>query len=359
MKSIVLTGGGTAGHVNPNIALIHGLQTEGWDIRYIGSHNGIEKKLIQEVGIPYYGISSGKLRRYVDMKNITDPFKVVKGLFDALILLRNLKPKLVFSKGGYVSVPVVIAAKTLGIPVIIHESDITPGLANKLAIPFAKTICVNFPETLEFVKGKGILTGSPIREALFHGDPVKGQELCGFTDEKPVIMIMGGSQSTVRINTMVRKIAQDLLKNFNIVHICGKGNRDEAFLKIGGYKQFEYVGEELPHLFAITSLMISRAGANAIAEIRALEIPGLLIPLSLEASRGDQILNAQSMERQGFCMVLEEDKMTEKSLAENITRLYKQRQQYITNMENDQAQSGVELVLKEIRKYSGNLANIK
>lgn len=352
MKSIVLTGGGTAGHVNPNIALIPGLQKEGWDIRYIGSHNGIEKKLIQEVGVPYYGIASGKLRRYVDMKNITDPFKVVKGLFDAFILLRKLKPKLVFSKGGYVSVPVVIAAKTLGIPVIIHESDITPGLANKLAIPFAKTICVNFPETLEFVKGKGILTGTPIREALFHGDKEKGKKLCKFTNDKPVIMIMGGSLGAVRINTIIRKIVHDLLKNFNIIHICGKGNIDESFEETSGYSQFEYVGDELPHLFAITSLMISRAGANAIAEIRALEIPGILIPLSLEASRGDQILNAQSMEKQGFYRVLEESKMNEESLTQEIEGLYKERQQYITNMQKDQAQSGVELILKEIRKYN-------
>ena len=352
MKSIVLTGGGTAGHVNPNIALIPGLQEEGWDIRYIGSHNGIEKKLIEEVGIPYYGIASGKLRRYVDMKNITDPFKVVKGLFDAFALLRKLKPKLVFSKGGYVSVPVVIAAKALGIPVIIHESDITPGLANKLAIPFAKTICVNFPETLEFVKGKGILTGTPIREALFHGDQGKGKELCGFINDKPVIMIMGGSLGAVRINTIIRKIAHDLLQDFNVIHICGKGNKDESFVGTSGYQQFEYVGDELPHLFSITSIMISRAGANAIAEIRALEIPGLLIPLSLEASRGDQILNAESMEKQGFYMVLEESKMDEASLIQSIKKLYKEKQQYISNMQKEQTQSGVELILKEIRKYN-------
>ena len=352
VKSIVLTGGGTAGHVNPNIALIPGLQKEGWDIRYIGSHDGIEKKLIQEVGIPYYGISSGKLRRYVDMKNITDPFKVLKGLFDAFALLKKLKPKLVFSKGGYVSVPVVIAAKTLGIPVIIHESDITPGLANKLAMPFAKTICVNFPETLEFVKGKGVLTGTPIREALFHGNQEEGKKLCGFTGDKPVIMMMGGSLGAVRINTMIRKIAHDLLQDFNIIHICGKGNKDESFSNTSGYQQFEYVGDELPHLFSITSLMISRAGANAIAEIRALEIPGLLIPLSLEASRVDQILNAQSMEKQGFYMVLEESKMSETSLTQAVKRLYNERAQYIANMQKVQTQSGVELILQEIHKYN-------
>lgn len=351
MKSIVLTGGGTAGHVTPNIAMIPALEAEGWDIRYIGSHKGIEKELIQKVGVRYYGISSGKLRRYVDLKNITDPFKVIKGLLDAFILLRKLKPKVVFSKGGYVSVPVVMAARMLRIPVIIHESDITPGLANKLAIPFAKKICVNFPETLDHVKGKGVITGTPIREELFNGNGELGKEICSFTSDKPTITIMGGSQGSVRINTMVREVSGALLPRFNIVHICGKGNLNQDFENTPGYKQFEYVGEELPHIFALTSLMISRAGANAIAEITALEIPALLIPLSLEASRGDQILNAQSMEKQGLCKVMEESSMTNKDLEKEIINLYEQREGYIMKMKENQSQSGIKLVLNEIRKY--------
>lgn len=352
MKTIVLTGGGTAGHVTPNIAMIPALQKEGWDIRYIGSHNGIEKELIQEVEIPYYGISSGKLRRYIDLKNITDPFKVVKGLLDAFKVLKKLKPKVVFSKGGYVSVPVVIAAKMLRIPVIIHESDITPGLANKLAIPFAKTICVNFPETLNHVKNKGVLTGTPIREELFNGNKELGKQICNFINDKPTITIMGGSQGSVIINTVIHKTAKKLLTNFNIVHICGKGNIDKAFEKMSGYKQFEYIGEELAHIFAITSLMISRAGANAIAEITALEIPALLIPLSLEASRGDQILNAKSMEKQGLCMVMEESSVNEVTLEQGITTLYKQREVYKAKMKRNHGQSGIKLVLNEIRKYN-------
>lgn len=349
MKSIVLTGGGTAGHVTPNIAMIPTLQKEGWDIRYIGSHNGIEKKLIQDIGVNYYGISSGKLRRYIDLKNISDPFKVVKGLLDAFILLRRLKPKVVFSKGGYVSVPVVIAAKMQGIPVIIHESDITPGLANKIAIPFAKKVCVNFPETLNHVKGRGVITGTPIREELFTGKRDNGKQICGFTDEKPTITIMGGSQGSVRINTIIREILPQLLGDFNIIHICGKENLDKNLDKTSGYKQFEYVGEELPHIFAITDLMVSRAGANAIAEITALKIPALLIPLSLEASRGDQILNANSMKKQGLCMVMEEDSMDEQSLKDAIQKLYSQRSKYIDKMELNQSTSGIKLVLDEIR----------
>lgn len=352
MKSIVLTGGGTAGHVTPNIAMIPALEKEGWDIRYIGSHDGIEKELIKALGIHYYGISSGKLRRYIDLKNITDPFKVVKGLLDAFLLLRRLKPKLVFSKGGYVSVPVVIGAKMLGIPVIIHESDMTPGLANKLAIPFAKKVCVNFPETLDHVKGKGIMTGTPIRAELFNGNIKRGKKLCGFIDEKPVITIMGGSQGSVRINTIIREIATKLLADFNIIHICGKGNLDQEFNNIKGYKQFEYVGKELPDIFAMSSLMISRAGANAIAEITALEIPALLIPLSLEASRGDQILNAKSMEKQGLCMVMEEKDMNEEKFQEAILKLYDQKEQYIKAMKKNQTRNGIKLVLDEIRKHS-------
>ncbi len=352
MKTIVLTGGGTAGHVTPNIAMIPTLEKEGWDIRYIGSHKGIEKELIEQIGIHYYGISSGKLRRYVDLKNVTDPFKVVKGLLDALKLLRKLKPQIVFSKGGYVSVPVVIAAKMLGIPVIIHESDITPGLANKIAISFAKKVCVNFPETLDHVKDRGVITGTPIREELFNGSEELGNKICNFTKDKPTITIMGGSQGSVKINEMVRKITVTLLQSFNIVHICGKGNIDLEFENIPGYKQFEYVGEELPHIFAITSLMISRAGANAIAEITALEIPALLIPLSLEASRGDQILNAKSMKKQGLCMVMKESTMNEESLEKAITKLYDERSKYITRMKQSQSESGIKLVLNEIRKYA-------
>ena len=350
MKTIVLTGGGTAGHVTPNIAMIPTLEKEGWDIRYIGSHEGIEKKLIEDEGIPYYGISSGKLRRYIDLKNITDPFKVVKGLLDAFTLLRKLKPNVVFSKGGYVSVPVVIAAKMRGIPVVIHESDITPGLANKIAFPFAKKICVNFPETLGHVKDKGVITGTPIREDLFKGDISQGRKICNFKNDKPTITIMGGSQGSVRINTIVREILNDLLPSYNIIHICGKGNLDKKLEGLQGYKQFEYVGEELPHIFAITTLMLSRAGANAIAEIIALKIPALLVPLSLEASRGDQILNAKSMEKQGLCMVMEEEDMNKGSLQQAIDKLYKQREEYIKQMNKNKTSSGIELVLNEIRK---------
>ncbi|MBR5046930.1 MAG: UDP-N-acetylglucosamine--N-acetylmuramyl-(pentapeptide) pyrophosphoryl-undecaprenol N-acetylglucosamine transferase, partial [Eubacterium sp.] len=212
MKRIILTGGGTAGHVTPNIALIPALREAGYDIQYIGSRKGMERELIEEIGIPYHGISSGKLRRYFDVKNFTDPFKVMKGYADASRLLKKLKPDVVFSKGGFVTVPVVLAAKRRKIPVIIHESDITPGLANKLSIPAATKICCNFPETIRYLPpDKSVLTGSPIRQELFDGSKEEGMRLCGFEEEKPVLLVMGGSLGAAAINRSLRENLNALL----------------------------------------------------------------------------------------------------------------------------------------------------
>ena len=278
MKRILLTGGGTAGHVTPNMALIPGLKEAGYDIQYVGSYNGIERRLIEDMGIPYHGISSGKLRRYFDIKNFSDPFRVLKGYAEASRLIKKLKPNIVFSKGGFVAVPVVLAAKRRHVPVIIHESDLTPGLANKLCIPSATKVCCNFPETLKHLpEDKAVLSGSPIRKELFNGSREEGRRLCGFTDDKPVLMTMGGSQGAAAINKVLREDLDSLLAHFNIIHLCGKGNYDASLENKSGYKQFEYAKKELPHLFAITDLIISRAGANAICELLALKIPNILI----------------------------------------------------------------------------------
>ena len=213
MKRILLTGGGTAGHVTPNIALLPRLRELGYDISYMGSYDGIEKKLITEFRIPYYGISSGKLRRYFDLKNFSDPFKVLKGYGEAVRTMKKLKPDVVFSKGGFVSVPVVLAAKRCKVPCIIHESDMTPGLANKLAIPAAWKVCCNFPETLQYLpKDKAVLSGSPIRQELLHGDALAARRFTGLTDDKPVILVMGGSLGAAAVNEAVRKILPTLLK---------------------------------------------------------------------------------------------------------------------------------------------------
>lgn len=350
MKKIVLTGGGTAGHVTPNIALIPYLQKEGYDVYYIGSNGGMEEELIKKCGIPYYGVSSGKLRRYFDKKNFSDIFKVLKGILQSKHIIKKIKPNVVFSKGGFVAVPVVVGAALNKVNVVCHESDITPGLANKLAMPFAKAICTTFPEAVKHIKdNKGIHTGTPIRDMLFKGSKEKGIAMCGFSGNKPVILIMGGSQGSVKVNNSVRELLGKLLPKYDIVHLCGKGNLDENLNNKEGYKQFEYVSDELPNLFAMADMVISRAGSNAICEFLALHKPMLLIPLGKNASRGDQILNAQSFKKQGFAEVIDEEKMTKGSLFDTINRVYENRQGYINAMENSQVSDGIKSVMEIIK----------
>ena len=333
MKSIVMTGGGTAGHVTPNLALIPLLKENGYDISYIGSYNGIEKSLVEDAGITYYGISSGKLRRYFDWKNFTDPFRVLKGFSEANKLIKKLKPDVVFSKGGFVSVPVVMAAAKNHIPAIIHESDMTPGLANKLAIPFASKVCCNFPETLQYLpKDKAVHTGSPIRQELFSGNREAGLAFTGFSADKPVILIMGGSIGSKFINNAVWSSLDTLLEKFQIVHLVGKGNINSEYVGRNGYQQYEFISEQLNDVFAMTDIMISRAGANSISEILALKIPNILIPLSAAASRGDQILNAASYEKQGFSTVLQEEDLTGDLLVSSVEDVYAKRDEIRARM---------------------------
>ena len=346
MKKIILTGGGTAGHVTPNIALLPSLRKANFDISYIGSYKGIERNLIEEQGITYYPISSGKLRRYFDIQNFTDPFRVLKGYGQAKQLIKKLKPDIVFSKGGFVSVPVVLAAKAKGVPVIIHESDMTPGLANKIAMRGATKICCNFPETLAHLpQEKAVLTGSPIREELLRGNKAAALSFLGFNDEKPVLLIMGGSIGSVFINNAVRSSLDDLLKSFQIVHLCGKGNLDSALDKSEGYRQFEYISDELPDIFAAADIVVSRAGANAICELLALRKPNILIPLSKNASRGDQILNAESFEKQGFSLVMEEESVTGTKLTDAIFDVYVNRATYKTAMEQSPTADSVGIIM--------------
>ena len=345
MKRIVLTGGGTAGHVTPNIALIPRLRELGYDIQYIGSYDGIEKKLIEEMDIPYHGISSGKLRRYFDLKNFSDPFRVIKGYAEARSILKKLKPDIVFSKGGFVAVPVVLAAKHCHIPVIIHESDMTPGLANKLAIPSATKVCCNFPETLQYLpQDRAVLTGSPIRAELHEGSRLAALEFCRFTADKPVLMVIGGSLGSANVNSAIRGILPELLKTFQVIHLCGKDKLDPSLENTEGYVQFEYIKKELADLFALADVVVSRAGANAICELLELRKPALLIPLGSNASRGDQILNAESFQRQGFCEVLLEENLKPELLLEAISKLYTSRADYIRAMEKSSQSSAIEKI---------------
>lgn len=353
MKKIVMTGGGTAGHVTPNIALFDSLQKDGYEIHYIGSYEGIEKGLIEDKKIPYYGISSGKFRRYRSWKNLTDPFRVLHGFFQARRLLGRIRPNVVFSKGGFVSVPVVMAAKTRHIPVIIHESDLTPGLANKLAMPSATKVCCNFPETLPYLpKEKAVLTGSPIRQELLHGNKQAAKDFCGFTGDLPILMVMGGSIGSVYINNAIRGCIDTLLTKYQIIHLCGKGNIDESLKDKKGYAQFEYISENLPDLFAAADLVVARAGANSICELLALHKPNILIPLSRNASRGDQILNANSFAKQGFSAVLEEEEVTSEKLMATIDDVMAHRSKYIDAMKNSGQMNAIETIMSLIEEVS-------
>lgn len=346
MKKIVLTGGGTAGHVTPNMALIPFLQEKGYEISYIGSKDGIEKKLISEMGIPYYEISTGKLRRYLSVKNLSDPFRALKGVKEARDILKDLQPDVIFSKGGFVAVPVVLAAHRLKIPAVIHESDMTPGLANKLCIPRAEKVCCNFPETMKYLpEEKAVLTGTPIRPELLNGDPDKARAFCGFTSEKPVLLVIGGSLGSVVLNDAIRSNLDALLKKFQIIHLCGKDKLDCSLNSRAGYVQYEFIKDELPDMFALADIVVSRAGANAICELAALAKPNLLIPLSAKASRGDQILNAESFKKQGFSEVLEEESITPESFMCAVDALYKDRQKYTDAMKSAKTGDSISVIL--------------
>ena len=352
MKKIILTGGGTAGHVTPNIALVPSLKAAGFEIKYIGSKKGMEKQLVEDAGLDYAGISSGKLRRYFSLQNFIDPFKIIKGYFQAKRIIKKFKPDVVFSKGGFVTVPVVYAAAKYGIPVVAHESDITPGLANKLSLKKTSVVCYSFPETAKHLGSKGKYTGSPIRAELFEGNPNVAKKMCGFTDDKPIIMITGGSLGAENVNMLVREALPELLKTFNVAHLCGEGKTDESLKSTVGYAQFEYIKDEMKDFFAMADLIISRAGANSIFEIVALEKPNILIPLSANASRGDQLLNSRSFEKQGFSVVLEEDDATGADLVKAVNNLYNNRQKYIAAMHSSDFSNGVDSIVDTISELA-------
>lgn len=334
-QRIILTGGGTAGHVTPNLALIPRFQKAGWEVHYIGSRDGIERDLVSVCpDVIYYGISAGKLRRYSSLKNLSDPLRVLAGTAQAASIIRRLRPRVIFSKGGFVTVPVVAAGWLTGVPVIIHESDLTPGLANRIAIPMARALCTTFPETAAAAGKKGVHTGPPIRPALFTGERDQGLELCGFDGKRPVLLIMGGSLGAQAVNEALDMILPRLTRHFCVIHIRGKGNLNPALESNILYRQFEYVGDELPDLLACADLILSRAGANAIWEFAALRKPMLLIPLPLSASRGDQIKNAQSFSDKGWAEVLPQENMTADILLDGLLDTWEKRDLLRTALES-------------------------
>lgn len=351
MKRIVLTGGGTAGHVSPNQALIPHLAREGWEIHYIGTKTGIERTLIEPIpGVTYHAVSTGKLRRYFDLKNFTDPFRVIAGAFQSFSIIRKLKPSIVFSKGGFVSVPVVVGAALCGVPVVMHESDITPGLANKLCKPFSKAICTTFPECTKLLGAKAVDTGTPLRAQIFSGTREKGLALAGFDGSKPVLMMIGGSLGAQSVNAILRESLPELTKKFDVLHVCGKGNLVPELSAMAGYRQFEYLTDELPNAFACADILLSRAGSNSLSEILALKKPALLIPY--HSGRGDQVLNANSLKARGLAHVMIQSELTAASLVPAIDALWEERDLLTQRIAALPDADGTQAVLEQIRKYA-------
>lgn len=349
---IVFTGGGTAGHVTPNIALINELRAEGWDIAYVGSADGIERGMIGQLNVPFYSVSSGKLRRYFSVKNFLDPFKILWGVVQSIFLLHRLKPDVVFSKGGFVAFPVVVGAWFNRIPIIAHESDMTPGLANRLSFPFVNKICLTFAGAKKHFKdqSKVEITGTPVRKELFLGKANQGLEICGFNADKPCLLVIGGSLGANSINRAVRDALATITEDYQVIHLCGKGKIDPSLQSVKGYCQLEYANEELAHLFAASSIVISRSGANSLYEILVLEKPHILIPLSGQVSRGDQIQNARYFQNEGISVVIADEAINADTLIQALHEV-KAHQEEIKNkikaLNIDSAAERVVAIIKE------------
>jgi len=350
-KKIVLTGGGTLGHVTPHLALIPKLLEAGYEIHYIGTEKGMEAPKIRAVkGVTYHAVKSGKLRRYFSWQNFTDPFRVIAGAFQSAALMGKIRPDVCFSKGGFVAVPVVFGAWVHGIPVLCHESDLTPGLANKLCKPFAKKIATTFPECAKALGEKAEMTGTPLRPELFSGSRAKGLSLLKFDGSKPVLMMMGGSSGAQAVNKALREALPQLTATFDVAHICGKGNIDASLEGTPGYTQVEFLDAELPDALACADLVLSRAGSNALCEFQALCKPLLLVPYPKGASRGDQILNAQSLEKRGLCRVLMQENMTADTLAKALVQTWEDREMLVAAVKKAPPADGTKRVLEMIEE---------
>ena len=351
MKRIVLTGGGTAGHVTPHLAILPHLLREGYDVHYIGTEDGIERKMMENIeGVTYHAVKSGKLRRYHDWKNFTDPFRVIAGDIQSSQLMRRLKPDVCFSKGGFVAVPVVMGAWLHHVPILCHESDLTPGLANKLCAPFAKKIATTFPECAQALGRKAQCTGTPLRPELFSGSREKGLRMAGFDGKKPVLIMMGGSLGAQKVNAALRAALLKILEKMDVLHLTGKGNLDESLKGIKGYCQFEFLSDTLPDALACADYVLSRAGSNALCEFQALQRPMLLVPYPKGASRGDQILNAESYRKRGLCHVLLQEDMTPESLYTALMRLMEEKDALIANLKAAPPADGTDAVLRLIHE---------
>ena len=357
MRKIVLTGGGTMGHVTPHLALIPRLKEAGYEIHYVGTENGMEAPKMRSMpGVIYHAVKSGKLRRYFSWQNFTDPFRVLAGAVQSARLMKKIKPDVVFSKGGFVAVPVVFGAWCHHIPVLCHESDLTPGLANKLCKPFATRFATTFPECAEVLGHKAEMTGTPLRPELFQGNREKGLKLLNLDGTRPILLMMGGSSGAQSVNAALRAALPILTQTFDVIHLCGRGNLDSSLDGTKGYRQIEFLDAELPDVFSCADLVLSRAGANALCEFQALGRPMLLIPYPKGASRGDQILNARSLERRGLCRVLDQEKMTPDTLTQAILATWNDRDKLTEALRNAPPADGTERVLQLIEEIQKDKA---
>lgn len=353
MQTILFTGGGSAGHVTPNIALIHTFLAAGWNVVYIGSADGIEKEIISRVEIPYYSVTTGKLRRYFSWRTLIEPFRIMLGIIQAFILCRKLKPNIVFSKGGFVAFPIVVGAWFNRIPIIVHESDLTPGLANKLSFPFADKICVTFQEGSEAIAArKRVVSGTPIRNGLLQGQAAKGRSFCQFNQQDPILLVLGGGQGAAIINQTIRTILPKLRESFQIVHVCGKGKMDTSLSYDDRYRQFEYLNDELADVFACSDLVVSRAGSNSLYELLCLKKLHIVIPLSKRASRGDQIVNARYFAKRGLSNVLFEEELSGDSLLSLITEVYSKKAEFCQRLSSFQLPDSNQIIYKEVIQLS-------
>ncbi len=350
-RRIVLTGGGTAGHVTPHLSLIPRLKALDYDIHYIGTQNGIEHEMIAKIpGITYHAVQSGKLRRYFSLQNFTDPFRVLWGAFQSVGLMLKLKPDVCFSKGGFVSVPVVIGAWLCRVPAVCHESDLTPGLANRICAKFASRVATTFEECAAALGSKAVMTGTPMRPELFQGSRGAGLALMGFTGQKPILLMTGGSLGAQSVNKCLREALPGLLPTMDVMHLCGKGNLEDALADTCGYCQKEFLSEELPDALATADIVLSRAGSNTLSELLALHKPMLLVPYPLGASRGDQIQNAESYRKKGLARVLPQEDMTADSLTRELLSLLKGRGALEKALEDYPVKDGTQAVLDLIEE---------
>jgi UDP-N-acetylglucosamine--N-acetylmuramyl-(pentapeptide) pyrophosphoryl-undecaprenol N-acetylglucosamine transferase len=352
-RHVLFTGGGSAGHVVPNLPLIAHFAAAGSRISYVGSKDGPEANLAAGVGVPFYAIRSGKLRRYWSWRNVMDVWWIVVGLAQACALLRRLRPSVVFSKGGYVAFPVVVAAWVWRVPVIAHESDLTPGLANRLSLPFVAAVCTTFAVTAFPARGKPIVhTGTPLRPDLVRGDAERGRARFDLPRGRPLVVVFGGSLGADALNRVVRDALDALLEFGSIVHVCGPGRTDAAFADRGGYRQFEFVGAEWGDLLAAADVVVARAGANSLYELVALGKPHLLVPLPRSASRGDQISNAAYAVEHGWSRVIAEEDLDPARLTAAVRELYVDRARIIAALRGAGLGDGTRAVADVIVRFA-------